>query len=172
MLLYILIGVIVYLILQSLTQKKEHAIQATQVKSDTFIEFKSERGYTIIAPSRWTAIDGEKEWAIKSSDQQAQILVYLMTGPVDLDQVLSDILIGLGKNVEAATKSEWKDIQIAGLPASRVEFTVGGTDSETAVRFYDIKSLSQHIVIVLMTEKLVMELNGKFYEQVIASFKA
>ncbi len=140
------------------------------VKQDTFIEFKSQLGNTILHPSQWTVEDNGDLFTILSPDEQAviRVLTFTVEGTGSMADFQETMVAGVSGDWKV---SEWTDIEIDGVTGQRAQMTPTDESVESSFRIYALRSGDCYHSIVVHASPLVMALNGEFYEKIVKSFK-
>lgn len=140
------------------------------VNQDTFVEFKSQLGNTIVYPSQWTPKDKGDAFSLASPDGQAVInaLTFTAEGTGTLAE-FQDMMVSQIDGDGAIPK--WTDIDIGGITAQKRQLDSRDEDAESSWRVYVLQNGECYHAIFLNASTLVMDLNGGFYENVIRSFK-
>lgn len=140
------------------------------IKKDTFIEFESEIGNTIVCLSQWSFEDKGDVFSLTSPDEQAiiNVLTFTVEGSDSQEQFQDRIVKGLSGDWR---ESEWKEIAIGDVVARKRHLDPLDEKSESAYRVYVLRCGELYHAILVNASPMIMTLNGDFYESVIKTFK-
>ncbi len=140
------------------------------VKQDTFVEFKSQLGNTIVHPSEWLPGDTGDAFSLASPDGRA--IINVLTFTVEGTGTLGEFQDMMVSQIDGDRRdSEWTDIDIGGINAKQRQLDSTDENGKSSWRVYVLQNDKCYHAIFLNASSLVMELNGGVYENVIRSFK-
>jgi hypothetical protein len=128
---------------------------------------------SFVAPGDWQARDDGDTFTLKSPDGYALIQAFVFTsqGSGTLDDFRATMATGLlPQGASGWQESEWTTIKLGDFAASKREL-IPIPDTDHRWRLYVMDGGKYYYAINLNASEVVMELNGDFYESVVATFE-
>lgn len=140
-----------------------------RVKQDTFIEFKSHIGNTIVVPSQWDIDDEGDAFRLESPDGQAMIIAQTFTvdGSGTIDEFQDFVLSRIDGDW---ADSSWEDVVVGGTNARKRQLDSNDENAEFSWSVYVLRKGECYHAICLNATSIAMLMNGEFYEDLIKTF--
>lgn len=143
----------------------------SKVQSDSFVEFKSQLGNTIVILSQWKSEEDDGNvFRLTSPDGHATIHVHTFTvaGSGTLTQFQDVMLSDFEGNWQ---DSDWSEVEIGEAVARKRVLMPVDDKQGMSWLIYVLRSGECYHAIFVNANPVAMELNSGFYDEVVRSFK-